>query len=32
MNAEDDEELIELIKRRIPELRDKLKVFLGDEE
>ena len=32
MNAEDDEELIELIKRRIPELRDKLKIFFGDEE
>jgi hypothetical protein len=35
MNAEDDEELIERIKRRIPELRDKLEVFLGgggDEE
>ena len=32
MNVEDDEELIELIKRRIPELRDKLKVFFGDEK
>jgi len=29
MTAEDDEERIERIKRRIPELRDKLKVFFG---
>ncbi len=32
MDEDDDEELIELIKRRIPELRDKLKIFFGDEE